>query len=237
MQNECRSTHEQKTIFESAENMNRFYELAKKVAFRYSNIGKPTYEYMLEPIQLAEIINAIEEVKDIEGDICEIGVARGMTSRFICEHIASQKMNVKYYCLDTFAGFVQDDTEFEVSQRNKKAGGKYYGFAYNDYRKWKSNFSKFSFVEPVKCDVNSFDLQKIKPIKFLLLDVDLYRPTKSVLDRAATFMVGGGIIVVDDVLDNHIWDGSYLAFMEFVDNNKCTYKRFGNKGGLIKINR
>ena len=214
--------------------MTRFYELAKKVAFRYSNIGNPTYEYNLEPIQLAEIINAIEKVSDIEGNICEIGVARGMTTRFICEHIVNQKMNVKYYCLDTFTGFIQDDVEFEVKQRNKNHD-EINGFAYNDYRKWKSNFSKFSFVEAAKCDVKHFDLQKIKPIKFLLLDVDLNQPTKYVLDRLTTFMVRGGIVMVDDVLDNNTWDGSYKAFMEFVENNDCTYKKFGNKGGLIRI--
>ena len=235
MQNDNRrSGIEQHAVFGRVEDMNRFYELAKKVAFRYSNIGKPKYEYSLEPIQLAEIINAIEELRDIEGNICEIGVARGMTSRFICEHIANQSMNVKYYCLDTFTGFIQDDAEFEVTQRNKKRGA-YYGFAYNDYRIWKSNFSKFPFVEPVKCDVKTFDLQKIKPVKFLLLDVDLYRPTKSVLDRLTTFMVRGGIVMVDDVRDNHIWDGSYKAFMEFVENSNCTHKKFGNKGGLIRI--
>jgi hypothetical protein len=214
--------------------MNRFHELAKKIVFRYSNIGKPTYEYGLEPIQLAEIINSIEELKGTEGNICEIGVARGMTSRFICEHISNQEMDIKYYCVDTFRGFVQADTEFETNQRNKKPG-QYYGFAYNDYEKWKSHFAEFSFVEPIQCDVNSFDLHKIRPIKFLLLDVDLYRPTKSVLDRLPTFMVKGGIVMVDDVRNNHIWDGSYKAFMEFVEGNECNYRTFGNKGGLIRL--
>ena len=35
----------------------------------------------------SEIILSIEKTKELSGSICEIGVARGMTTRFICEHL------------------------------------------------------------------------------------------------------------------------------------------------------
>ena len=84
-------------------------EKAKKFIFEYTNIGKPNYNYNLDPIQLAEIINSLETLKNIDANICEIGVARGMTSRFICEHLSTNKFNDFFYCIDTFDSFTSED--------------------------------------------------------------------------------------------------------------------------------
>ena len=65
-------------------------ETIKKFIFNNTPFGAPSYSYNLEPIQLSEIIVSIEKIKNIKGSICEIGVARGMTSRFICEHLKNQ---------------------------------------------------------------------------------------------------------------------------------------------------
>ena len=65
-------------------------EIIKKFIFNHTRFGAPSYSYNLEPIQLSEIILSIEKIKDLKGSICEIGVARGMTSRFICEHLEIQ---------------------------------------------------------------------------------------------------------------------------------------------------
>ena len=75
----------------------------------------------------------------------------------------------------------------------------------------------------------------ISPIKFCFLDVDLYLPTKFVLENISKYMISGGILLVDDVKDNDTWDGSYEAFMEYVKENNLNYKLVGNKSGLIKF--
>ena len=64
-------------------------------------------------------------------------------------------------------------------------------------------------------------------------DIKLF--SKFVLENIGNSMVKGGIVMVDDVMDKHIWDGSYEAFMEFVSKNDLKYKLIGNKCGLIEF--
>ena len=209
-------------------------ELIKRVLFRYTKLGSPKYNYNLEPAQLAEIINSLDKVKNIEGNICEIGVARGMTTRFICEHIKEFKKVPKFYCIDTFTSFTEKDVEYEVNKR-KKTKSELIGFSYNNYEKWKYNFKDFSFIEAIKIDVKEFEFEKIKPIKFALLDVDLYLPTLSALKKLKNVMSKDGIIIVDDVSKNNSWDGAEQAFYEFVEMNSLKYKIVGKKCGVIEF--
>src|SRR5664280_336385 len=126
---------------------NKIKELIKKLIFRYTQIGRPNYPYGIEPIQMATIINEIERLKEIQGNIVEIGVARGMTTRLICEHLINQKIQNKQtlFALDTFSSFTEKDLQFEIEKRGKTRK-ELSGFAYNDYEIWKKNFSGFPFV-------------------------------------------------------------------------------------------
>ena len=55
----------------------------------------------------------------------------------------------------------------------------------------KKNFKDFYFVKPIKTDVKKFDFTTIKPIKFALLDVDLYLPTINALENLKLICVVG----------------------------------------------
>ena len=59
----------------------------KRIAFKYSKNSAPNYPYLIEPIQLANIVHSIDSLLDIKGSIIEIGVARGMTSYLIAHHL------------------------------------------------------------------------------------------------------------------------------------------------------
>lgn len=216
------------------EKTNTAKELVKKIIFKYTKFGAPYYPYMIEPIQIANIINALEELRKVEGNICEIGVARGMTSRLICEHLVLSRYQTKFFCIDTFNSFTDEDVDYEVRRRGKKKSD-FKLFRYNDFEIWSRNFSKFPFVEPIKCDVNKFDFGSIAPIKFVFLDVDLYLPIKTALNNMPPYIVKGGIVMVDNVLDNSIWDGAFEAFMEFVETTGKEYKIVGNRCGLIRF--
>tara|TARA_A100001015_G_scaffold317895_1_gene436078 strand:+ start:129 stop:776 length:648 start_codon:yes stop_codon:yes gene_type:complete len=209
-------------------------ESIKKFIFNYTGFGAPNYSYNLEPIQLSEIILSIEKTKELKGSICEIGVARGMTSRFICEHLKSQNYDEEFYCIDTFTSFEKDDINFEIENR-KKNEKELKGFDYNNFDQWKKNFKKFDFVKPVKADIKKFDFKSISPIKLVILDVDLYKPTIIALNNLKKNMVSGGIVIVDDIKNNHVWDGAYQAFNEFVNSNSYNYKIVGNKCGIINF--
>ena len=215
-------------------NRNKIKELFKKLVFRYTQIGRPNYPYGIEPIQMATIINEIERLKEIQGNIVEIGVARGMTTRLICEHLINQKIHNKQtlFALDTFSSFTEKDLQFEIEKRGKTRK-ELSGFAYNDYEIWKKNFSEFPFVKPIQTDCAEFDYRKISPIKLVFLDVDLYLPTMKALPKIYEQLVNGGVILVDDTKDKCGWDGAYHAYMEFCQSKGIPPKIIGNKCGLI----
>ncbi len=210
-------------------------EAAKLFAFRHTKLGAPRYPYNnVEPIQLAALVNELERLKHVQGNIVEIGVARGMTTRFLCQHILNQKLEktLTLYAVDTYGSFSQEDLAYEVSERGKSLF-ELRGFAYNDYEVWKRNFAEYPFVRAIKSDCSLVDYRKIAPIKLSFLDVDLYLSTKKTLPKLYEATVVGGAILVDDVLNNTTYDGAYQAYMEFCEEMAIEPKVIGNKCGVI----
>lgn len=210
-------------------------EAAKTLVFRHTSLAVPTYRYNIEPIQLAYLIIEIERLKEVQGNIVEIGVARGLTTRFLAQHIKNQKMDqsTKLYAIDTFDSFTEADLAFEVKSRGK-ALEELTAFTYNDYNVWKKNFSDFKFVVPVQSDCSVVDYSKCGPIKVAFLDVDLYLPTQKTLPKLYDNLVSGGVILVDDVLHGTMYDGAYQAYTEFCKDIGQTPEIIGNKCGLIR---
>ena len=210
-------------------------EYIKKLVFRHTKLGVPRYSYNVEPEQLAEIISGIVSLsKNREKlNLLEIGVARGMTTRFIAEHIVRNKLAANFYCLDTFSSFTKSDLDHEIQQRGKDPS-ELNGFAYNDFQIWKRNFSEFEFIKAIKCDVGQFDFSNVVGgIDLVFLDVDLYLPTLKALRNMKNFLNDGAIVLVDDVADNNRWDGAFEAFFEFVSETGLDYQLVGNKCGKI----
>lgn len=211
-------------------------EVAKKYAFRYTKLGQPHYRYQTEPVQLAEIVLSLEAVlqgRTTPATIVEIGVARGMTTRFLCQHLVAAGHKVRYIALDTFSSFTDDDLAFEETHRGKSRDSMAQ-FQYNDVNAWRRNFTDFPFVEAIQGDCGAFDYATIGPIDFCFLDVDLYKPTLSGLERLWPNMADRSILMVDDVNAGHaLWDGAHQAFMEFSQTMDLPYRLIGNKCGMF----
>lgn len=206
----------------------------KRIAFKYLRVGAPSYRYNIDPIQLAALIWEAERLRDQIGAIVEIGVARGMTTRFIAEHLVRTGQNdQKIYAIDTFSSFIPRDVDHEINVRGKKLR-ELRAFAYNDYTSWARNFAEFPCVAPIKADCATFDYSVLGPIKLAFLDVDLYLPTKAALPRIFEQLVEGGVILVDDVLDNATYDGAYQAYMEFCAEQQLRPSLVGRRCGLIR---
>tara|TARA_Y100000991_G_C21820138_1_gene283519 strand:- start:11 stop:676 length:666 start_codon:yes stop_codon:yes gene_type:complete len=215
-----------------------FKEILKKFAFKYTNLGRPSYPYNIEPAQLSKLISLLDELDGIDGNFAEIGVARGQTTYFLSTHIESSNYifnnkNFKYYAIDTFSSFVQDDINYEINKRGKTLR-ELKGFNYNSYEKWKENFKTFDFVKPIKSDCSIFDYERIAPLKLVFIDVDLYLPTKKALNKIYNNVVKGGYILIDDVHDNRNYDGAFQAYIEFCSEKGLKPLFVGNKCGIIK---
>jgi O-methyltransferase len=208
-------------------------EFAKKLAFRFTRLGAPEYPYIVEPAQLAAFVNELDRVRDLPGSIVEIGVGRGMTTRFLCEHlVASGQRTEKFFAIDTFDSFSSRDVEFEVKHRGK-THDEIWGFGYIDFESWKKNFREFKFLTAYKADCSAFDYSLISPVKFAFIDVDLYLATKNALKKIYANLEEGGVILVDDVMQPCRWDGAYQAYAEFCSERGLPFQMVGNKMGVI----
>ena len=213
--------------------LNMLKDVGKRILFRHTRLGAPRYDYNISPRQCAAIINGLEDLRHGDGAIVEVGVARGMTSRFIAEYLRSVNSNVPFYCIDTFASFTPEDVRVEVERRGKTRA-EISGFGYNDFNRWKANFADFDFVTAIKADANDFDFGSIAPIKFMFVDCDLYRPTLNILRNAAPYLASDFIILVDDVMDNSRWDGAFEAFHEFASETNFSTEVIAGNCGVVR---
>ena len=193
-----------------------------------------SYNYLIEPIQLAKYINEISNTSKLEGSIVEIGVFRGSTTAFALEHMKSEKINKKYFALDTFEGFTKSDINYEVLKRNKKKQALYNAFKINNEKLFNKNLSNYKNLITIKCDCADFNFDKIGPIAVCLIDVDLYLPTKIALKSTYKNLIKGGTILVDDCANDRNFDGSYLAYKEFIKEQNLEEAYIGKKCGLLK---
>jgi predicted O-methyltransferase YrrM len=175
------------------------------------------YEYMFTPAQLAFLVRCVDETEGVPGAIVEIGCATGRTTVFLNKHLDELRSSRRYVCVDTFSGFTEDDMSFETRQRGKVASA-LTGFQVNA-KEWFDRNLKDNGIDRVKSfesDIKTFDLASAAPrISMCLLDVDLYQPVKVGLAKVLPLLSPGGIVVVDDMIENTTFDGARQAYRDF----------------------
>lgn len=177
------------------------------------------YEFMFSPSQLAVLCQQITNTAEVPGSILEVGAAFGATTVFLNRHIDYLGLDVDYYAIDTFSGFTDDDIQHE------RARGRHY--PYNTFFRGnsKARFDRtmrrngIRRVTSFRADAATFDYRKIGPFRFVLIDVDLYRPVLATLKAIYDLVSPGGTIIIDDCQKGGQWGGAYEAFIEFTKSN------------------
>lgn len=195
----------------------------------------PKYPYKINPGQLAALVGLVESSRAYGGAVCEIGVAQGDTSTFLLEHLRSVGDPRPLYLFDTFAGFTEDSIAVEVNERGKDIR-EYDKFQYGDEEIFIRKLKKQGYAnfKTVKGDAARFDWTSIGPIGAVLLDIDLYAPTRAIMDAIWPQLQPGGGIVLDDCLADTPWDGSLQAYEEFIARHGLPFERAGQKGAVIR---
>lgn len=216
----------------------------KRIAFRWPGLrglSRPRYSYNIEPAQLAWLCKAIEDTRTLRdsentppGCVVEVGVARGMTSVFLLEHMRQIGDRRPYICLDTFSGFTSGDIKHEVMFRGK-ISSHFRGFQYNQKSTFEHNLRKCGFENVIvyECDAGKFDWQRIPLIDVMLLDVDLYLPTKAVLANSFDRWSKCAHVMLDDVCPGGDYDGAMEAYRDFCETKGFPELKIGNKGGIF----
>jgi O-methyltransferase len=197
------------------------------------------YDYMFSPSQLGFLVRCLDETESLGGSIVEVGCATGQTTVYLNRHLDEIASSRPYLCIDTFAGFTEDDIAHELHHRGK-ARDKLQGFRINRQEWFDRNLADngVTRVTSYAADIKQFDLAGVAPkISFCLLDVDLYQPVKVGLERVYPRMVPGGIIVVDDVAENRTFDGAHQAYVEFMRAQRLEPDMRLHKLGVVRLPR
>ena len=134
------------------------------------------------------IIEAIENVALIPGDLVEIGVAEGGSAAVICE----AKKEKTVHLFDTFAGLPELGEEDKGSAFSK---GQYFA----EYLRVKKFFKQYSNVYVYKglFPKSGKSIENNK-FSFVHLDVDIYKSTYESLEFLWPRMTTGGILISHD---------------------------------------
>ena len=166
------------------------------------------YPYMFTPAQLVALVQLLDEaVRNNPRDaVVEVGCAAGNTTVFLAYHLAQLSKtgwNGAYHAYDTFSGFVSDDVAFETGERTPEIpAGSFSGFQLNSQRWVEDNLNRNADrIVPVRLhcrNASIHDFAEIERAAFVLIDVDIYKPTENALARLWPKIAPGGLIVFDD---------------------------------------
>lgn len=153
---------------------------------------------------------AARKAANLAGDFVECGVHKGTLSRTIINYVGFEKLDKKFYLLDTFAGFdyryvtEKEATTVAPEGRYPKVG---------TYEYVQETFQDFSNVELIKGSVPD-TLSEIKSDKVAYLSVDMNcaEPTRAALEFFWDKLVSGAVIVCDD----YAWRG-YIEQRETIN--------------------
>jgi len=153
-----------------------------------------------------------DHVKKLPGDFVECGVNTGAYSRAIVEYTEFKTLGKKFFLLDTFEGFPEE----QMTEAERKAGiGMYGGTHYkNVHDQVVATFKDFPVVI-IKGRVPETLVQcQPESVTFLSIDMNAVQPELAAADYFWPLLVSGGVMVLDDYgFPPHI--NQKLAFDEF----------------------
>jgi hypothetical protein len=174
------------------------------------------------------ILNSISRSINVDGDICEFGVAQGSTSALMANEISST--NKKLWLFDSFEGLPKPTDQDELIDDIFNLGSMeaYHGQMSNKRELVENKLKAINFPNEKVEIVPGFIEQTIlenhlpKKVSFAYIDFDFYEPIKIVLEYLDICMDAGAMIVVDDY--QFFSSGVEKAVQEFLAPREGQYE-------------
>jgi hypothetical protein len=184
------------------------------------------------PSEAYFIINSLDMTNIIEGDVCEFGVAQGITSQLIANEILN-KNSKSLHLFDSFEGLpkptekdtLKDDIfnlgnieayEGKMSVPEKSVINRLKTIKFPKNRV----IIHKGFIEEIIINKKQFP----EYVSFAYVDFDFYEPIKITLDYLIQVTKKGAIIVVDDY--DFFSTGAKTAVDEFIKEQNATFNLF-----------
>lgn len=190
----------------------------------------------LSPTKLARIEEALQSVRNVEGDFAEFGVALGGSAILIATQMQNgQTKTRQFHGLDVF-GMIPEPASEKDDHKSKSryeaiksgtsrgiGGEQYYGYRDDLLADVKDSFSRHGLTvgdDGVFLYKGLFEESwpevTVDRLAFVHLDCDWYDPVAYCLKATAAKMSPGGVIVIDDF---HDYGGCRTAVEEFLSRN------------------
>ena len=175
------------------------------------------------PSEAYFIIQALAQCKNLNGDVCEFGVAQGDTSALIGNEIKLPGNKI-LHLFDSFEGLPKPSEKDELKDDIFSLGNiaAYAGTMSSPEGMVIARLKAISFPAQRYLIHKGFIEQLIykdknlpKEICFAYVDFDFYDPIKITLEYLHTTTVGGAIIIIDDY--DYFSTGSKTAVDEFLE--------------------
>lgn len=169
------------------------------------------------------LVYHLHDTLNLQGDIAECGMFRGLSSYLICKTVAAENPDYRgddFYGFDSFEG-LSEPTSHDLKDKHKKPNTKKGDFSAS-LEQVKANLSAFPNVTLLKGWIpERFSEVSDKEFRFVHVDVDLYQPSKDALEFFYPRLVSKGKIVCDD----YNWPGQAEAVDEFCMAHKIKVEK------------
>jgi O-methyltransferase len=167
----------------------------------------------------------------LEGDFVECGVNRGGLARAIIDYIAFERLNKRFYLIDTFGGLVPAYLSEEEIKKGVLSVYSYY--ADNSAEIVGETFARFQNVKIVQGVVpDVLSSIPISRVAFLSLDMNCTMPEIRAAEYFWDRMCSGAVIVLDDY-GNQLHSEQQKAFDHFAQDRGVQVLALPTGQGLI----
>lgn len=175
-------------------------------------------------------LNLKHVTRRIDGSFAELGVYKGHSSAVL--GYFARKFARRFYLLDTFAGFAQEELETTLSD-NAKVAFRDTSFEVAQATVGRSDFFRW-LVGPFPASLTP-EIQGDR-FAFVSIDCDLYEPIRAGLAFFWPRLNPGGMIFVHDYSSGH-WPGATRAVDEFTQHTRVAHVLLPDKSGSVVLLR
>lgn len=197
----------------------------KRIEIMIELLGTP-------PSEAFFIVDSIEKTRRLAGDVCEFGVAQGITSKLIANEIVNVA-NKKMHLFDSFEGLPSPTEKDELKDDIFQLGSisAYEGKMKSPQESVLKRLAEIEFplertvlhkgfIEELIENKVAFPLE----VSFAYIDFDFYEPIKLTLEYLHSVTKKSAIIMIDDY--DYFSTGVKTAVSEFLEEYPIDYELF-----------
>jgi len=142
---------------------------------------------------------AASHAAQLAGDFVECGVNRGGLSRAVAHYVGFERLNKRFYLLDTFAGIPAESISPEEWALGRRPGNwtpTSYGECYNDVQRTFADYGNVILVRGIIPD--TLPCVEADEVCYLSIDLNCVAPEIAAAEYFWPKMVRGGIMLLDD---------------------------------------